>query len=79
VVVADGVTLTLPLVATLPTPLLMLTVEAPVVVQDSSDDCPLMMLVGEAANRIIAGFEAPTVTVTLAVTVWPDEPAAVRV
>jgi hypothetical protein len=33
-----GETLTLPLAATLPTELLMLTVEAPVVVQDSSED-----------------------------------------
>jgi len=79
VVVVDGETLTLPFRETEPTPLLIVTVVAPVVVQDSSEDPPLLMLVGEAANRMIAGLDGPTVTVTLAVTVWPPWPVAVKV
>jgi hypothetical protein len=82
VVVAVGETFWLPLTATLPTPLLMLTVAAPVVVQDSREDWPALMVVGEAAKRMIAGFVgavALTVTVTLAVTDWPPAPVAVKV
>ena len=79
VVVAVGETLWLPFTGTVPTPLLIVTVEAPVVVQDSNEEPPLLMLVGDAAKRMILGFEAPTVTVTLAVTVWPLDPVAVKV
>ena len=69
VVVAAGETFTLPFADTLPTPLLIVTVAAPVVVQDSSEEAPLLMFVGEAAKRMMAGLDAPTVTVTLAVIV----------
>jgi hypothetical protein len=78
VVVAVGETLWLPFTGTVPTPLLIVTEEAPVVVQDSSEDPPLLMLVGEAANRMMAGLDAPTVTVTLAVIDWPPDPVAVK-
>ena len=40
---AVGVTLTLPFAATLPTEGLMLTVEAPVVVQDRREDWPWLI------------------------------------
>jgi hypothetical protein len=43
VVVVDGETLWLPLTCTVPTPLLMLAVEAPVVVQDRIVDPPWLM------------------------------------
>src|ERR1019366_5049548 len=43
VVVADGETLWLPFAATVPTPLLIVTVEAPVVVQDSREVCPWLI------------------------------------
>jgi hypothetical protein len=78
VVVADGETLVLPFADTVPTPLLIVTVEAPVVVQDKSEVPPLLMLVGDAAKRTIAGLDAPTVTVTLALIVWPPVPLAVK-
>src|ERR1022692_3633017 len=78
VVVVDGETLLLPFTGTVPTPLLMVTVLAPVVVQDRSEDWPWLILVGADAKRMIAGLDAPTVTVTLAVIDWPPAPVAVK-
>jgi hypothetical protein len=63
VVVDDGLTLVLPDVAWLPTPLSM---EIDVAFDDvhvSVDDCPGLMVVG-AAEKVAVGAAAPTVTVT---------------
>src|SRR5947209_7852563 len=71
VVVVVGDTVVLPLAATWPTPL-MLTVEAPVVVQLRVACWPGLMLTGLASKRMICGLPAaagPTWTATVAVVV----------
>jgi hypothetical protein len=81
VVVADGVTVVLPLGVTLPTFGVMVTVVALLVDQLNVLEAPGVMLIGLAAKRTICGMStaaAPTVTVTVWLTV-PLEPVAVRV
>ena len=66
-VVTVGDTVVLPLADTLPR-LLMVTVEAPVVVQLKVDCCPGWMVSGLASNRTICGVvagNAVTVTTTV--------------
>jgi len=78
--VVVGDTVVLPFGCTVPTPL-MLTVEAPVVVQLSVDCWPDWMVTGFASNRMICGLPAPhaaSVTVTVDV-VEPFGPVAVKV
>ena len=79
-VVVVGLTVVLPLIGTVPTPLIE-TVLAPVVVQLSVDCCPGWTLTGLAPKLRTCGLPAgtgATVTVAVAVTV-PAGPTADRV
>jgi len=75
--VAAGVTLFDVMPVTVPTPWLIDRLVAPLTLQDSVLDAPLVMLVGEAVKEEITGGSgcgAAALTVTLAVFV--TEPAA---
>src|SRR5205814_10577933 len=75
VVVCVGETDVLPLNARVPGTPVMVTVDAPSVVQDNMEDSPEMMLVGTAWNRMISGFPAVGgLTVTVTVAVWVGSP-----
>jgi hypothetical protein len=79
VVVLVGLTVWLPDAETLPMPWSMLTVVAPVVLQERVEELPVVMLTGLAVKDPIEGGEgAVTVTVQLAVTL-PPALVAVRV
>ena len=75
-VIAEGETLCVPLAATAPMPLSMVTVSAPVLVQFSVELPPETMEAG-TADRVTVG-NGTTVIVTLSVTV-PPAPVAVIV
>ena len=78
-VLALGVTVTLPDVATVPMPLSMDTAEALVVDQVKVAVCPALMLAGLAEKLMVGGgVLLPTVTVARAVEV-PPGPVAVKV
>jgi len=78
VVVAAGLTVILPLAATVPIPLSMLTLLAPTTFQLKVLNCPMLIVAGFAAKLRMVGGDT-TVTIVEAVTGLPTPFEAVRV